>query len=700
MSDRLNITTKKRQNSDSTFAVNPFQSGGFRMQQKAAESDPATKAQLWENYQQAKQLNQNGANIVSVPIQAKLTIGQTGDKYEQEADRVADRVMAMSEPAQVRREELLEEEQLQMKPLAETISPLVQREGLPEEEKLQIKQSPVSNTPAVTPDLKDRQIGGINTKPIHDRMTIQRDSTNPTAPSGQKQQGESNPLSEKARSFMEQLNKNDLGSDWDETKVENTINSFPDPELKRQIGKNKTDQAEFLAGMLQYNNNSLQQTIDHFTNIRKTNVPGEVHLHSAAAERLEMVAGEIEKLGQPMPATTVALGLRGRYSPHNKMGRGLMAHPMGYAIDYRATTNPMITDRRLVTLIQLLTGEEQTNFQVEPSYSKRRSLIKKMGKEHALDEQASSPEETAFFEKFDREFERLSTASEKFKTDLPPGLVELKSLKQRSQKLEKDLKNLKKNHKPKNKTQENSDAIDNEINNVTNELEQVNGKINDIQSDLPTLFKPWTDKINLQKQEIVNVISEKEIFVKVDGDWQNIAGSSLLAKTDRELNNIKNQLDTQLKSIKADRKSIDSKLKSKKISESDRQNLMDSQKEGVEQENRVNTGLATLKEILPKKTKYDRLVNLENALNNDKKFSLIGENTVKNPSVFQLIDRGFFTPDKDVEPGQKIDPNKHGFNLLFMKNMLKHGFDQGINWDPTNSDAMHFELVEGVENIS
>jgi hypothetical protein len=33
------------------------------------------------------------------PVQAKLTISQPGDKYEQEADRVADRIMSMPEPA-------------------------------------------------------------------------------------------------------------------------------------------------------------------------------------------------------------------------------------------------------------------------------------------------------------------------------------------------------------------------------------------------------------------------------------------------------------------------------------------------------------------------------------------------------------------------------------------------------------------------
>ena len=51
-------------------------------------------------------------------IQAKLKIGQPGDKYEQEADRVADAVMRMPEPEmqrQVEPEEEEEEEMLQAK---------------------------------------------------------------------------------------------------------------------------------------------------------------------------------------------------------------------------------------------------------------------------------------------------------------------------------------------------------------------------------------------------------------------------------------------------------------------------------------------------------------------------------------------------------------------------------------------------------
>lgn len=78
--------------------------------------------------------------VLSAPIQTKLTIGEPGDQYEQEADQVAAQVMSMPEqqeekPVQRSMQEQ-EEEELQMKPLAGSITPLVQRSGLlPQEER-------------------------------------------------------------------------------------------------------------------------------------------------------------------------------------------------------------------------------------------------------------------------------------------------------------------------------------------------------------------------------------------------------------------------------------------------------------------------------------------------------------------------------------------------------------------------------------
>lgn len=70
-------------------------------------------------------------------IQTKLKIGEPGDKYEQEADRIADEVMRMPEPSvqrQIKPEE--EEEMVYTKTIASQITPLVKRQAdfLEEEE--------------------------------------------------------------------------------------------------------------------------------------------------------------------------------------------------------------------------------------------------------------------------------------------------------------------------------------------------------------------------------------------------------------------------------------------------------------------------------------------------------------------------------------------------------------------------------------
>jgi len=92
-------------------------------------------------------------------------VGQPGDKYEQEADRVADEVMRMPESGvqrQVEPEEREEEEEiLQTKPLVDQITPLIQRqvEEEEEEEMLQTKNREDA-TPEVTHDLES-QINAI-----------------------------------------------------------------------------------------------------------------------------------------------------------------------------------------------------------------------------------------------------------------------------------------------------------------------------------------------------------------------------------------------------------------------------------------------------------------------------------------------------------------------------------------------------------
>jgi len=107
------------------------------IQQKMADMGKTQASRFGSVGQEVKSQYANIRAILhSSGAQAKLTIGQPNDKYEQEADRIADQVMAMPDPKLQRQPENEEDEEtLQARPLAHQITPLVQRqEENPDEE--------------------------------------------------------------------------------------------------------------------------------------------------------------------------------------------------------------------------------------------------------------------------------------------------------------------------------------------------------------------------------------------------------------------------------------------------------------------------------------------------------------------------------------------------------------------------------------
>jgi hypothetical protein len=259
-------------------------------------------------------------------------------------------------------------------------------------------------------------------------------------------------------------------------------------------------------------------------------------------------------------------------------------------------------------------------------------------------------EEAAFFLKFDQEYERLSNASDRFKTDLPEGLLTLKSLVSKRQSLEKELKKLKKPSKSKKSSGHEPDLVATRVAELTQELDQVYGEISQIQNNLPTLFKPWTDKINQQKKEIVDSFSDVQIDIDVDGVQQVISGDDLLS-IPQKFQEVAEQLQLEKIKLNKDQGIIRSQLKRRKLSKEDKQNLVTLQAQQAEQAMTIDINLQKLVALSPKKRKYDQLSSLDTALTTNKKFIFVGESNVQNPSVLQLITKGFFTPDQEVKPG-------------------------------------------------
>jgi hypothetical protein len=173
-------------------------------------------------------------------VQAKLTVNQPGDEYEQEADRVAEQVMRMPElrmqlpsgpdgngngdgkgivrsrslaaqitPLVRRQAEPKEEEEeekegtLQTKPLAEQITPSIQRQDEPEEEE---EDKPVQ---AKLTDKVQRQCAGCEEEEKKTTQAKRASGRAPQAASGLEaqigalRQGGGQPLPEGARAFFE-----------------------------------------------------------------------------------------------------------------------------------------------------------------------------------------------------------------------------------------------------------------------------------------------------------------------------------------------------------------------------------------------------------------------------------------------------------------------------------------------------------------
>jgi hypothetical protein len=116
--------------------IQRLETSGVKEQEKSLESlqmqsEEETQAKSSESEKPEKEEINNSS------IQTKLTVGAPGDKYEQEADSMAAKVLTMPDSAiqqPIQRQTVEDTEAVQMQPLVNSISPLVQRKSGTEEE--------------------------------------------------------------------------------------------------------------------------------------------------------------------------------------------------------------------------------------------------------------------------------------------------------------------------------------------------------------------------------------------------------------------------------------------------------------------------------------------------------------------------------------------------------------------------------------
>lgn len=185
----------------------------FLVPDRQSRHEGRSSAQLPARMEKSAQLSHNLAQFSiaysGTPVQTKLTIGEPGDRYEQEADRVAQQVMSANQTqatqGRLQRQEMPQEEELQTKPILSRITSSLQRQEEEEEEEMQMK-----------PEVQRQE--------EEEEEEVQTKSMVQTARGGHKSDLEQNlsssrgggrPLPDETRTFMESR----FGADFSQVKV-------------------------------------------------------------------------------------------------------------------------------------------------------------------------------------------------------------------------------------------------------------------------------------------------------------------------------------------------------------------------------------------------------------------------------------------------------------------------------------------------
>jgi hypothetical protein len=506
-------------------------------------------------------------------------------------------------------------------------------------------------------------------------------------------------------------------------------------------------------------------TVDHFKDIVQFKFADgtKLSLHKDTMTKLEAVQAVIG--AKNMPSSGTGFALRSLIRQSAVAFPGMMVHAMGYAIDFRAGVNPHIKDARLVAVQALYTTDATTFHQATGAWRARRDTIRKMGKGELAED---AKERKDFLAQLHAEGQRDLAGNQAITQEIPRAdLDELKSLRTQYkdfQKLQKafeaHLKAAKKKLGPGgfNVSSEElfhamlSPDTSTERGRLIAELIEAAGKRLAIVTRTRTILRGLIDRADADIRKVSKLPHVTDTAKDYQAALEQLGKASATAKgavadADRELKQARRLLDQHTKAeagldarIKSERNDTRrARLETQRTNE-DTERTRAAAALNVSANKRVQAGAqqtqadAQLDEARKAKGRRTWLQNLEDLQRglSETDFDArmvfgIGDadaeadRSVRNPSLVQLFSKGFFNIDAaSVAPPSPVPAPKgaptttpgakparkaaaptplHGFDLNFMEEMAKHGFDQGTQWDPGGVDSMHFENVEGVDAL-
>lgn len=237
-------------------------------------------------------------------VQPKLKLGQPGDKYEQEADAVADRVMSMSDSNQIQMQPIEEEEEMmQMQPMEEEeewVQPKLRMQPIEEEEEElmpKLRMQPIEEE-------EEMMQTKIQMQPIEEEEAVQ--------PKIQKQPNEEEEEDEKLIQAKEMPGQTPEVSN----ELEGTINSLRGGGQPLSSSDRGFFEPRFCQG---------------FSQVR-------IHTNDKAANVARSINARAFTLGE-----NIVFG-SGQYSPGTGKGRHLLAHELTHVVQ-QAGSVPLQTKR-------------------------------------------------------------------------------------------------------------------------------------------------------------------------------------------------------------------------------------------------------------------------------------------------------------------------------------------------------------------
>lgn len=270
--------------------------------------------------------------LKSGTIQAKLKIGKPNDKYEMEADRVADKVMSMPESG-IQRQPEEEKEEIQTKPIADQITPLVQRQTEPEEE-----EKPVQ--PKLIQRQENEEEEPIQTKLLQRQETEEEEEVQTKLIQRQANPGEEEKFQTKLQRQPEDekeepIQRQPLEDEEDKIQKQTKEEEEKEPVQAKQASNQTpagTSNIESSVNSLKGGGQPLSESTRSYFEPRFGTDFSQVRLHtdSKAAEDAKSINAKAFTKGKD-----VVFG-SGQYSTGTSSGKRLLAHELTHVVQQRA----------------------------------------------------------------------------------------------------------------------------------------------------------------------------------------------------------------------------------------------------------------------------------------------------------------------------------------------------------------------------